>query len=43
VNTLADQNDVIRESNRNAPKNCQWICGDIQKEITSYFAKVISL
>jgi hypothetical protein len=43
VNTLADQNDAIRESIRNAPENCQWICGDIQKEITSYFAKVISL
>jgi hypothetical protein len=42
VNTLANQNDAIRNSIRNAPENCQWICGDIQKEITDYFAKVIS-
>jgi hypothetical protein len=41
VNTLADQNDAIRESIRNALENCQWICGDIQKEITSYFAMAI--
>jgi hypothetical protein len=41
VNTLGDQNDAIRESIRNASENCQWICGGIKKEITSYFAKVI--
>ncbi|KAG2609519.1 hypothetical protein PVAP13_4KG043066 [Panicum virgatum] len=33
-------NEVVRNSIRNAPENCQWICGDIQKEITSYFAKI---
>ena len=42
VSTLADRNEVVRNSIRNAPENCQWICGDIQKEITSYFAKVMS-
>ena len=42
VSTLADQNEVVRNSIRIAPENCQWICGDIQKEITSYFAKVMS-
>jgi len=42
VSTLADQNEAIRNSIRNAPENCKWICGDIQKEITSYFAKVMS-
>jgi hypothetical protein len=41
VHTLVDQNDAMCESISNAPENCQWICGDIQKEITSYFANVI--
>ncbi|XP_039785300.1 zinc finger MYM-type protein 1-like [Panicum virgatum] len=40
VSTLADQNEAVHNSIRNAPENCQWICGDIQKEITSYFAKI---
>ena len=43
VNTLANQNDDIRKVVlENAPENCQWICGDIQKELISYFAEVRS-
>ena len=40
MNILADQNDAIRESIRNAPENCQWICPDIQKELANIYAKV---
>jgi hypothetical protein len=43
VKTLANQNDDIRKVVlENAPENLQWICGDIQKELSSYFAKVTS-
>jgi hypothetical protein len=43
VKTLANQNDDIRNVVlENAPENLQWICGDIQKELISYFAKVTS-
>jgi hypothetical protein len=41
VKTLANQNDDIKKVVlENAPENLQWICGDIQKELISYFAKV---
>jgi hypothetical protein len=43
VKTLANQNDDIRKVVlQNAPENLKWICGDIQKELVSYFAKVSS-
>ena len=43
VKTLANQNDDIRKVVlENAPQNCKWVCGDIQKEIANYFAKVTS-
>lgn len=43
VKTLGNQNDDIRKVIlENAPENLQWICGDIQKELISYFAKVTS-
>lgn len=41
VQTLANQNEDVRKVVlQNAPKNCKWVCPDIQKEIVSYFAKV---
>ncbi|XP_073355252.1 uncharacterized protein [Aegilops tauschii subsp. strangulata] len=41
VKTLANQNDDIQKVVlENAPQNCKWVCGDIQKEIANYFAKV---
>jgi hypothetical protein len=44
VKTLANQNDDIKKVVlENAPENLQWICGDIQKELINYFAKVTSL